>query len=276
MAGRVRAFHEVRVGFGGIAPWQAWAADNEWISDRGYVESLVEAIRAEGCDDPLVGFVPPGELVINGTNYRETITSRETNSRHRAVLLEARDSFDGEADVYAPEAVTGFARRLGAMFPRFIGSEYMPDGDVAAGHPAIRHEDVQQLSFADGSLDGYISCEILEHVPSISRTLAEARRVLRQPGALIATFPFASRSMSGVEKAGANPDGSIEYLTAPEYHGNPLGGSGSLVFNIPGWDILDECKNAGFRDARMVVHSSRRYGITGADMAAVLVLKAMT
>ena len=44
------------------------------------------------------------------------------------------------------------------------------------------------LSFAPASLDLYVSNDIMEHVPSIDRVLAEARRVLKAGGYFIATF----------------------------------------------------------------------------------------
>ena len=48
----------------------------------------------------------------------------------------------------------------------------------------------------------------------------------------------------------------------PEYHGNPVAKSeGSLVFETPGWDILERAKRAGFRDVYMKFLVSERHGI---------------
>jgi hypothetical protein len=58
----------------------------------------------------------------------------------------------------------------------------------------------------------------------------------------------------------------------PEYHGNPLDPQGSLVFSIPGWDILDAARASGFAVAEMVAMSSRRYGIVA--KTPILVMRA--
>ena len=63
----------------------------------------------------------------------------------------------------------------------------------------------------------------------------------------------------------------------PEYHGNPVSKTGgSLVFTIPGWNIVDQTLSAGFASAEMLAISSRRHGIVAQDLATVLVLRART
>lgn len=47
-------------------------------------------------------------------------------------------------------------------------------------------DDIQALSFADGSFDGALACHMLYHVPDIARGIAELRRVLRPGGVLYA------------------------------------------------------------------------------------------
>jgi hypothetical protein len=53
-----------------------------------------------------------------------------------------------------------------------------------------------------------------------------------------------------------------------EYHENPVDPErGSLVFQIPGWDILDRVREAGFARAEMHFVTSHRRGICGAELA---------
>ena len=49
--------------------------------------------------------------------------------------------------------------------------------------------DATQLPFADGSFDGVVASEVLEHVPDDVGALAELVRVLRPGGALAITVP---------------------------------------------------------------------------------------
>lgn len=57
--------------------------------------------------------------------------------------------------------------------------------------PAIRWEiaDIQQLCHRDEAFDTVISCETLEHVPSVRGALSELVRVLKRGGRLFVTTP---------------------------------------------------------------------------------------
>lgn len=178
-----------------------------------------------------------------------------------------------ELRVYASEWVSPFADVM-RKFVTYQGSEYLPTPEDRAKHPQIRHEDVMATTFADGSFDAYITNEVLEHVPIIEAALLEANRILAPGGLFFGTFPMAYASARTVRKAELR-DGQIIHLTEPEYHGNPIDPSGgSLVFNIPAWDILDQARSAGFADPRIRFVSSRRHGILGAEIAGILLFAA--
>ena len=233
---------------------------------------MVDSIRRFGLSDPLHGFALPGEITIDTSNLRESVLFRGINSRCRAVLkLVAEAPLRRDAAVYAAESLTPLAAALRNQFPNFIGSEYLPDDGVPRKIPHARHEDVQALSFQDSSLDCYVSCEILEHVPSIPTALREAARTLRGGGLFLATFPFLQLQQESVVKA-VLENGSIRHLAEPEYHGNPVDQRPSLVFSIPAWDIVDMANAAGFAAVDMVAMSSRKFGIV-ADCP-ILVMRA--
>jgi hypothetical protein len=46
------------------------------------------------------------------------------------------------------------------------------------------------------------------------------------------------------------------------------------VFRVPGWDILQECKDAGFAEASMIFICKPSAGIISDNVAGVFVLKA--
>lgn len=273
------SFHEVDQAFSSFPAWLAWLKTNHWVIDRDYIERLISDVRETGFWDPVLGHIAPHLIEITGTNYRETITAKGCNSRLRALLLElleARGTYGAGARVYAPEVVTAFACRISHLFfPGFVGSEFLPSENDKKKFPDLRHEDIQALSFSPASFEICFSSEVMEHIPSIPAALAEARRVLAPGGTLLVMCPFAYGQEQSQVSATRRPDGSIVHDREPEYHGNPVDpAGGSLVFTIPGWEILDQCKAAGFENAVIKVHSSRRLGVTGAEIACVFVLKA--
>ncbi len=260
--------------------WMRWQAANRWIFDRDVIRQMIAGIAKNGLRDPVYGAIPPSEIEISGTNYRETISARGLNSRTRALMSVAVDLAGPENrdfDVYAPEYTTPFADRMREHFPKFVGSEYFENAEQLAQyqkqHPDCAHQDVLALTYPDNSFDLYISSEVIEHVPSVPKTLSEAQRILRPGGYLIATFPFSYVHEQSHHKARLTKDG-IEYLTDPEYHGNPMSDKGSLVFSIPGWDILETSKAAGFSDRAIKFVSSTSRGSMGAEVAGVFILVA--
>lgn len=90
--------------------------------------------------------------------------------------------------VYASECVTGFFQCLKNVIPDIIGSEFLePDDDR---RKTIRHEDITKLSFADESLDLYISNDVLEHVFDYKAAFREAHRVISNGGKFLFHAPF--------------------------------------------------------------------------------------
>jgi SAM-dependent methyltransferase len=263
--------HEVEARFTGLPSWRQWLAQNPWLVDPAYVAAMIADIRQNGLLDPLQGDASPLEIVIDESNLRESILFRGINSRCRAVLKILAD-WPTTSVIYASESLTPFANLLRQHFPNFSGSEYLPTASELGKFADARHEDVQALSFATESIDVYISCDVMEHIPSVSAALREAARVLRPGGVLIATFPFRAMEQDTLTKA-VLENGEPRFLMEPEYHGNPLDPQGSLVFSIPGWDILDTARASGLAAAEMVAMSSRRYGILAATP--ILVMRAI-
>jgi hypothetical protein len=111
-------------------------------------------------------------------------------------------------------------------------------------------------------------------VPDIGGALKEIERVMTPGGYLVSTFPFDPSRESTLTKARL-VDGNIEHLMEPEYHGNPVRATeGSLVFQSPGWDIIETCESAGFAKAQLIFVASSRYGISSNGIPGVFVLVA--
>ncbi len=247
------------------------------------VREALELIALHGIRDPLTGQpIAAGELELSGDNYRESLSHQGVLSRHRAILRLLQDRLDSgqlppadQLRLYCPEAITAFARLLERRFPHFSGSEYLPD----PLHPLqgqVPHQDLCALTLADASQDLVICNELFEHLYDLPAALAEMARVLAPGGVLLSTFPFAYGRQNSEIKAVWKPGGEEpELIGPPELHGNPVDGRGSLVYQIPGWEILDQARGAGFAEARIHWLASPSYGVVGSELPAILVLEGL-
>jgi SAM-dependent methyltransferase len=62
--------------------------------------------------------------------------------------------------------------------------------DLSAAHGPTLQGDVARLPFADGTFDGAVMFELLEHVPDPATAVAEVRRVLRPGARFLGSAPF--------------------------------------------------------------------------------------
>ncbi|MFM7548866.1 MAG: class I SAM-dependent methyltransferase [Cyanobacteriota bacterium] len=252
------------------------------------VQQTLRLIALNGITEPLSGeHIAAADLIMANGNYRETLEARGWLARHRAVMLVVESLLAGgflppreRVEVYCPEAVTAFSDRLRGLFPRFYGSEFMPDPN----HPlrsSVPHQDLCSLTLPDDSADLVIANEVFEHLYNLPAALGEIARILRPGGYFTGTFPFAYDRYTTIIKVrhreGASPGVAAEeeLLTEPEFHGNPVDPElGSLVYQIPGWDLLDQARAAGLSDACIHWIASPSHGVVGQETPGLMVLVA--
>lgn len=259
--------------------WINFLELNNYIKEDSYRKTIIDKILSEGILDPLTEeIISPKEILIKGENYRESIYAKGLISRTRAVLLVFKECLrtnqkrHNQLKIYSPEAITPFALYMRGKFPKFIGSEYGQDPKELFPIP---NEDICNLSFPENSFDFVIVNDVFEHVPHLEKAISEIYRVLQPEGYLISTFPFAYMKYESIVKAKLLADGSIEFLSSPEYHGNPVNPEqGSLVYQIPGWEILNMTKLAGFRESYMRFIISAKYGILSPHISGIWCLVA--
>jgi len=250
--------------FSSFEDWRLWSSENDVWRDTRHTTVLASQIVSQGFIEPLTQRrVTPSDIVPSAPgNWREGLIAFGKNSRTRAVLRLIEEKIEARppslVNVYATEAVTSFALCLRGLFPRFLGSEYATSIEGREELYPIPHEDLMHLSLKSGAFDIVSTNEVLEHIPSIDAALAEIARVLKPGGWHVGTHPFAFMNESGIVRTQI-VGGQISHLLEPEYHGNPAGPP-SLVFETPGWDILNRARAAGFAFAQMRFVASERYG----------------
>jgi SAM-dependent methyltransferase len=270
---------EVRESFTDLASWEAFCLAHPFLFDPRYIRAIVEAGCRNGVVSDFLGPIGPENVRVVGENYREGFLAAGFNPRQRAVMdlfTEAPQAWTmAEARIYAHEALSPFALEFRGRYARFLGSEYASDAAMRRALFPIPAIDILDTGFDDQCFDIVLSNDVLEHVPDLDRALQETARILRPEGRLIATFPFADRAETTQRRA-VLEDGQVRHLATPEYHGNPMDPEGgSLVFQLPGWDILRRARRVGFSSAEMVFWSSRERGLTEWHKAGVLLLQAI-
>jgi SAM-dependent methyltransferase len=263
---------EVQINFHSYEEWMDY-----FNSDKRLNETKINIIGTRmlfsKALEPVTNRVIKPFTIEKGSSWREGLVSNNLSSRLRAILYVMQDILQGDKNprIYAPEAVTHFALLLRGLYPRFIGSEYMVDPEQRKNLWPIPSEDLTALSFGNDLFDMIVTNEVIEHVPSIDKALQEMHRVLRPGGWHIGTHPFAYVDRNSILKSEII-DGKIVHRMEPEYHGNPINDEGSLVFEVPGWDILERAKKAGFSSAFMKFVISKKHACLANEVGGVFVL----
>ena len=249
---------------------------------RDAVQQAMRRIAIAGIQDPLTDApIPPTQLEVQHTNLRETVSHQGVISRQRAVLLVLRQLIEAgqlppwpELRLYISEAVTPFAERLRTEVPRLRCSEYLPEPEHWL-RGQVPHRDLRRIGLPPATFHAVICNEVLEHVEELVPSLRGMAEVLSLGGHLIATVPFLYGQHEHVVKAIWRGEGQEpEVIGEPDYHGNPVSEEGSLVYRYPGWSLLDDLREAGFRDAAVHAISSTAYGVLGEELPIVFVVVA--
>lgn len=219
---------------------------------------------------------------VNGVkkpNWREQLLCLHCalNNRQRAAyhLLQKVCEPGSDTNIYITEQKTAFYRMLKSVYKNTAGSEFLGD-DCPRGEKntkGLRNENLCDLSFADGQFDTILTYDVLEHVPDYKKALSECFRCLNQDGTLMITVPFNKNSRQNIVRAELMPDGTVNHILEPEYHGNPISNSGCLCYYHFSWQLLDELRECGFSDVYALLYWSQKYAYLGGEQLMIVARK---
>lgn len=154
------------------------------------------------------------------------------------------------AEVNACGALHKFLSRI----PDLAYSEFLPED------PAIAHENLLSLTYADESFDFVLHSDTVEHVPDVDGAFAEIWRVLKPGGVCVFSIPWvrdgrdtlvrARVRQTGEQVGGGNgkPVEEVEHLLPPSYHGGSYQSTQQyLVFYEFGTGFLSHLDGLGFQ-----------------------------
>lgn len=157
----------------------------------------------------------------------------------------------------------GTSPKLKADCPSYSASQYLPG--VMPGtidrKKGWRCEDLENMTFADASFDLFITQDVMEHIFSPAKAFREIARVLKPGGAHIFTVPLINKEQLSECWASRDANGEINYHHQPEYHGNPVDDSGSLVTMHWGYDLSEFIMLEAKTPTAMVVIDDMEKGI---------------
>jgi len=188
--------------------------------------------------------------------------------RERALALVLKEILPHWRDLAIHESSPA-QRGLSALMPRvakgYVASHYFPTKSFGSMVDGFRNENLEHQTFDNNTFDCVITLDVMEHVFHPDRVYSEVYRTLKPGGYYLHTFPIRKYLVEAAKPlAELNQDGSVKHLTdRPEYHGNPIDHTGSLVTYDYGYDVSKQIAQWAPFDVRISRFWDRTHGVVG-------------
>ncbi len=183
---------------------------------------------------------------------KESLICPWCGSKHRArriaaVFFDEKNRAES-ADEFGPILILNRIDGLDEVFRKLPGTvltDYVEGAEPGTIVDGIRHEDAQNLTFADGTFSAVIDSETLEHVPDLDQALGEIARVLKPGGMHIFTVPMKPGTLRTEPRMVRDPAGAWIDRIKPRLH-HPGGSWGWVVHTEFGEDFAAKLIEAGW------------------------------
>jgi SAM-dependent methyltransferase len=158
----------------------------------------------------------------------------------------------------------------------------IPNGEYNNNN--IKCADLLNLPFDDNSFDIFLTSDVFEHIWDPAKCLNEIYRVLKPNGMYLMVLPI-DRGNNKTEQPVLKIDDKIinnktecgkakGFDDSPEFHGNPIDNSGSIVTYYWGYDIKNFIEeNSNFNCDIYFKHDIEQFGIMGVMNEAIICKK---
>jgi SAM-dependent methyltransferase len=160
-------------------------------------------------------------------------------------------------------APRGISRKLARECAGYVASQFFPGEAFGATVQGFRNETLEGLSFPDARFDLTVTLDVMEHVNQPDLVLREVGRTLKPGGAYLFSVPTYKARVASERRAHFRPDGSVEHMAEPEYHGNPVSDAGSLVTFHYGYDFAELIHAWAGLDVEVMRFHDHRHGVIG-------------
>ncbi len=187
-----------------------------------------------------------------------------------SVLDKYVDGWERKA-VHESSASHDYVQRYCSRYSRSFYFEDVPRGGCAVSGELC--QDLQTLTFADASIDVFITQDVFEHILDPAAAAREIARVLVPGGVHVFTAPkymTIERSFPRI----VVDEGGITHTHPPEYHGNPVGDGRALVTWIYGRDFESVLTGWGGQTTTTYVTRYRQLGLDGEHLEVFVTRKA--
>ena len=199
-------------------------------------------------------------------NWRERLVcpNCRCNNRQRFMVHKVFDNYKLGQKILMYEQVSPVYKMVSRDVSAVEGFEYLGMGyRGGCVYNGVLNENICKLSYDNETFDLLVANDVFEHVDNYVRAFKEAYRVLRPGGKLLFTVPFNANSRETIKYAEDREDG-IVYHKEALYHNSPIENMDALlVYQIFGWDMLDELKKCGFSEAYGKVYYGIKDGYIG-------------
>jgi transcription initiation factor TFIIIB Brf1 subunit/transcription initiation factor TFIIB len=154
----------------------------------------------------------------------------------------------------------GASTRLANECARYMPSQFFLTERLGSLVNGMRCEDLENLTFANDSIDLHVSQDVIEHVYDPPKAFGEIARTLKPGGMHIFTTPLVNKHQKSLVRA-QRINGQIQHFAPESYHDNPIGDGRSLVTVDWGFDICDQIHKASGLYTHVVLIDDMSRGI---------------